>query len=164
MDSVVADPIEHLHVDGFHYDRRYVQPLTTSLSSALVALASRWGAPTPRACLVPGAGRQVVEVAAEEFDDLALAGLYPSVGAATGVENVLMILLMLTSGAFTPTSVLPDGVRRVFEFSPVRWFVDLTQPLWDAGTVTMRPLLLLTALLVAAALMGRLLFRWETAR
>lgn len=77
MDSVVADPIEHLHVDGFHYDRRYVQPLTTSLSSALVALASRWGAPTPRACLVPGAGRQVVEVAAEEFDDLQRVG-HPS--------------------------------------------------------------------------------------
>lgn len=94
----------------------------------------------------------------------ALAGLYPSVGAATGVGNVLMILLMLTSGAFTPTSVLPDGVRRVFEFSPVRWFVDLTQPLWDAGIVTMRPLLLLTALLVASALVGRLLFRWEPAR
>ncbi|WP_040160836.1 ABC transporter permease [Nigerium massiliense] len=94
----------------------------------------------------------------------ALAGLYPSVGAATGIGNVLMILLMLTSGAWTPIAVLPEGVRRVFAYSPVRWFVELVQPLWDGGATSARPLLLLAGLLVVSALVGRLLFRWEPTR
>lgn len=38
-----------------------------------------------------------------------LAAVYPSVGASVGIGNVLMILLMMTSGAFVPLAVLPEG-------------------------------------------------------
>lgn len=41
MDSVVADPIAHLPVDDFHYDRRYEPPLTGRRSRAVVALTGR---------------------------------------------------------------------------------------------------------------------------
>ncbi|HJE09878.1 MAG TPA: ABC transporter permease [Corynebacterium glutamicum] len=50
----------------------------------------------------------------------ALSTLYPSTEAATGLGNIMMILLMLTSGAFTPTSVMPEGIQQVIQYSPVR--------------------------------------------
>ncbi|MCE1178272.1 MAG: ABC transporter permease [Micrococcales bacterium] len=92
----------------------------------------------------------------------ALAGLYPSVGAATGIGNVLMIVLMISSGAFTPVSAMPDGVRRAIEFSPVRQFVNLVQGLWEGKALSTlgTPLIALLALLVVSAVVGRFLFRW----
>lgn len=50
----------------------------------------------------------------------ALSTLDPSTEAATGLGNIMMILLMLTSGAFTPTSVMPEGIQQVIQYSPVR--------------------------------------------
>lgn len=83
----------------------------------------------------------------------ALSRLYPSVGAATAIGNILMILLMITSGAFTPLAVLPEGVRRVMELSPVRQLVELMQGLWvgaPLGEVVV-PFLATTALLLVSA-------------
>ena len=54
----------------------------------------------------------------------ALAALYPSATAATGIGNVLMILLMLTSGAFTPLAAMPSAIQQIVKYSPVRWFVE----------------------------------------
>src|SRR5690625_5516156 len=48
-----------------------------------------------------------------------LAALYPSSGAATGIGNVLMLLLMLSSGAFIPLTTMPEGVQAIMNFSPV---------------------------------------------
>lgn len=96
----------------------------------------------------------------------ALSTLYPSTEAATGLGNIMMILLMLTSGAFTPTSVMPEGIQQVIQYSPVRWFVDATHQMWIGdplgGVVT--PVLFLGILLIVAGLIGSTRFRWETAR
>ncbi|WP_150462751.1 ABC transporter permease [Nesterenkonia ebinurensis] len=96
----------------------------------------------------------------------ALAAVYPSTSAATGMGNVLMILLMLTSGAFTPLAVLPEGIQRIIQYSPVRWFVEAAQHAWVGdpfGDVVM-PLLFLGVVLIVAALVGRWRFRWYPAR
>ncbi len=96
----------------------------------------------------------------------ALAGGYPSIGATMGIGNVLMIVLMISSGAFMPIERLSSGVQRVFNFSPVRWFVELVQHAWDGGALfdTMTPFLLLTGLFVVCSLTGHALFRWNVAR
>ena len=96
----------------------------------------------------------------------ALAALYPSIGAATAVGNIAMIILMLTTGAFTPISVMPEGVRRAIGFSPLRWFVELTQGLWDGAPLrsVALPFLLLCGLLAVSVVAGRLLFRWQPSR
>ncbi|AGF71431.1 ABC transporter permease [Corynebacterium halotolerans] len=93
----------------------------------------------------------------------ALSGLYPSSGAATGVGNVLMILLMLTSGAFVPLAVMPEGVRTVMEFSPVRYFVRLIEGLWLGGAWSelLVPAAVLVGMTVVFGLLGTLLFRWD---
>ncbi len=80
-----------------------------------------------------------------------------------GIGNVLTIVLMITSGAFIPMERLPSGVQQVFEFPPVRWFVELVQQAWDGGALfdSMTPLLPLTGLFVACSLIGHVLFRWD---
>lgn len=96
----------------------------------------------------------------------ALAALYPSTSAATGIGNALMILLMLTSGAFTPLAVMPEGVQQIIRYSPVRWFVDAAQQTWAGGSLreVITPLLLLLAVLLVATVVGHLWFRWDPAR
>lgn len=95
-----------------------------------------------------------------------LAALYPSVGAATGIGNILMILLMLTSGAFVPLAALPDGVRSVMSYSPIRHFVDLVQGLWQgqAWSTLWTPTLVLLGMTLVFGVLGAALFRWGPRR
>ncbi len=94
-----------------------------------------------------------------------LAGLYPSSGAATGIGNVLMILLILSSGAFVPLETMPDGVQAIMNFSPVRHFADLLQGLWhgEAWSALLLPTGIMVAMIVVFGILGSLLFRWERA-
>lgn len=96
----------------------------------------------------------------------ALAALYPSAAAATGIGNALMILLMLTSGAFTPLAVMPTSIQQIIQYSPVRWFVETAQHAWvgDPLSTMITPTLLLCVVLAIAALVGRWRFSWDPAR
>lgn len=90
-----------------------------------------------------------------------LSGLYPSTSAATGIGNVLMILLMLSSGAFVPLSILSEEVRTIFDFSPVRQFVKLINSLWagDSWSTQLVPTAVLAGMTVAFGALGTCLFR-----
>lgn len=96
----------------------------------------------------------------------ALAALYPSATAATGIGNVLMILLMLTSGAFTPLTAMPSAIQQIVKYSPVRWFVEAAQHAWDGDPLAamIMPVFLLCVVLAVAALVGRWRFQWEPVR
>ncbi len=90
-----------------------------------------------------------------------LAGLYPSTGAATGVGNVLLIILMMSSGAFVPLDVLSEGVRRVFDLSPTRQFVLLVDGLWagDPWSDQLVPTVVMVGMGVVFGILGAMLFR-----
>lgn len=94
-----------------------------------------------------------------------LAAIYPSAAAATGIGNGLMIVLMMTSGAFVPLAVLPEGVQRVMDFSPIRHLVVLMEGLWngrswsDYGLATA----VLLGMMIVFGALGARLFRWKTA-
>ncbi|MEX3517909.1 ABC transporter permease [Corynebacterium camporealensis] len=92
-----------------------------------------------------------------------LASIFPSVGAATGIGNVLMIVMMMTSGAFGPLSAMPQLMQDIIEFSPLRWFIRPTQELWYDGSLgdTWPQLIALIVLLVVCAVLGQKLFRWS---
>ncbi|MBM7460204.1 ABC-2 type transport system permease protein [Rhodococcus coprophilus] len=94
-----------------------------------------------------------------------LAAIYPSAAAATGIGNGLMILLMMTSGAFVPLAVLPEGVQRVTEFSPIRHLVDLMQGLWNGDPWSNYGLAtaVLVGMIVIFGTMGARLFKWNAA-
>ena len=95
-----------------------------------------------------------------------LAALYPSAGAATGIGNVMMILLMMTSGAFVPLAVLPEGVQKVMAFSPIHYFVELMRGLWngDSWGDHLGAVGVLVAMTVICGALGIRLFRWAPKR
>jgi ABC-2 type transport system permease protein len=95
-----------------------------------------------------------------------LSALYPSSGAATGIGNVLMIVLMLTSGAFVPLEAMPEGVRRAMDFSPISHFVELVRGLWSglSWSELVTPTLVLVGMAIVCSVLGALLFRWEPKR
>ena len=93
-----------------------------------------------------------------------LAAIYPSASAATGIGNGLMILLMITSGAFVPLAVLPEGVQRVMDFSPIRHLVDLMDGLWkgESWSDYMLATGVLVGMIVVFGALGARLFKWKT--
>jgi ABC-2 type transport system permease protein len=92
-----------------------------------------------------------------------LAAVYPTSGAATGIGNILMILLMMTSGAFVPVEVMPDSVQQVVQFSPVRQFVHLVRGLWfgDPWSQHLGSTAVLCAMVVVFGAFGTWKFRWR---
>ncbi|MBS4751588.1 ABC transporter permease [Nocardioides sp. zg-ZUI104] len=90
-----------------------------------------------------------------------LAALYPSVGAATGIGNGLMIVLMMTSGALIPTQVLPEGIRTVMKFSPVHHVVELVDASWHAEAWPLASVAFLVATAAIFGTLGAVLFRWD---
>ena len=91
-----------------------------------------------------------------------MAAVYPSAAAATGIGNGVMIVLMITSGAFIPMEALPSGVRHATQFSPLRHLVELMQGLWaghawsDYGVATA----VLLGMIVIFGALGARLFKW----
>ncbi|MDO5511721.1 ABC transporter permease [Corynebacterium sp.] len=86
----------------------------------------------------------------------ALGSLLPSVGAATGLGNMLMIVLMLTSGAFVPVALLDDTIQRIFHLSPSFHLADLVSRSWTGEPWAFTPVAVLLGMaltLGAAALL-----------
>lgn len=94
-----------------------------------------------------------------------LAAIYPSAAAATGIGNGLMIVLLMTSGAFVPLAVLPEGVQRIMNFSPIRHLVDLMQGLWNGHSWSAYGLAtaVLVGMVVVFGALGARLFKWKSA-
>ncbi|QGU02668.1 ABC-2 type transporter [Corynebacterium kalinowskii] len=90
-----------------------------------------------------------------------LASLYPSVAAATGIGNVLMIVLMLTSGAFIPKSVLPAGIEKVMNASPVFHLAELVRASWAGNSWPTISSMVVVGTLVVFGVLGTVLFRWN---
>lgn len=93
-----------------------------------------------------------------------LAAIYPSVTAAAGIGNGLMIVLMMTSGAFIPTEVLSENVLRMMKLSPVRHMTLLVDAAWSGGAWPWASMVVLVLLTIVFALLGIRLFRWGQRR
>lgn len=93
-----------------------------------------------------------------------LAALYPSVAAATGIGNALMILLMLTSGAFVPMTSLSDGVRAVMCCSPVYHLAELVRASWAGDPWPWVSVVVLVGCAMGFGALGSVLFRWDRAK
>lgn len=93
-----------------------------------------------------------------------LAALYPNPAAATGIGNGLMVILMMTSGAFIPTAVLSDGVQAAFKFSPVYHIAALVDASWSGSAWPWGSVVVLAGVVVVFSALGTLLFKWDRAR
>ncbi|EHR50599.1 ABC-type multidrug transport system, permease component [Saccharomonospora marina XMU15] len=137
------------------------------MTSMISALAVGWAVfgVTPSGNLVAVLAAAALGLVAFLALGYTLAGLYPSAGAATGIGNALMLVLMLSSGAFVPLATMPDGVQTVMNFSPVRHFANLIQGLWEGQPWSglLLPTGILLSMVIVFGALGSLLFRWERA-
>lgn len=88
-----------------------------------------------------------------------LGSILPSVGAATGIGNLLMIVLMLTSGAFVPVALLDDSIRRIFHLSPSFHLADLVSRSWVGEPWAWTPVAVLAGMAVILGAVALLLAR-----
>ncbi len=60
-----------------------------------------------------------------------LAAIMPSMGVVTPVGNILIIVLLMSSGATVPLAVLPAGVRAAADWSPLTQLVTALTGVWS---------------------------------
>lgn len=94
----------------------------------------------------------------------ALAVVLPSVAAATGIGNGLLILLIMTSGAMIPTEAMPEGVQAVMRWSPVYHVVELVHASWVGQAWPWGSVVVLLAIMVVFGAIGIGCFRWDRAK
>jgi ABC-2 type transport system permease protein len=93
----------------------------------------------------------------------ALAGLVSSARAVVLIGNVVLIPLMIFSGALVPLAVMPDTVRTISRFLPLTHLVALLRGLWfgKGWGDLFTEVVVLAGVLVVGALVVALTFRWE---
>jgi ABC-2 type transport system permease protein len=93
----------------------------------------------------------------------ALASIYPTQGVAMAVGNILLIVLLMMSGAMVPRAVFSATIQRISDFSPLTQFVTLLRGLWNGepwGSLWV-PVVVLGVMLVVCTGVATKLFRWE---
>jgi ABC-2 type transport system permease protein len=92
-----------------------------------------------------------------------LAGALPTVRSAWVVGMVLLYPMVLLSGAFSTTKILPAALQKVASFIPLTYVVNMLGGLW-AGDPWGKHLLdigVLAGMLVLGLLISAKTFRWE---
>ncbi|CAN5745253.1 ABC transporter permease [soil metagenome] len=91
-----------------------------------------------------------------------LAGLVPSARTAQIVGQVIFFPMFFLSGAAgIPREMFPDTLRRVSDFVPLTYVVNLIQDLWIKGSWNLTALVVLLGLLVVCVAVSARTFRWE---
>jgi ABC-2 type transport system permease protein len=90
-----------------------------------------------------------------------LAGLLASARTAQVVGQVVYFPMLFLSGAILPREMFPETIRRVSDFLPLTYVVDLVQNLWLRGTWDWTALIVLAGMLVVAVALSARTFRWE---
>src|SRR5665647_280328 len=82
---------------------------------------------------------------------------------AMAVGNILLIVLLMMSGAMVPRAVFSATIQRISDFSPLTQFVTLLRGLWNGepwGSLWV-PVVVLGVMLVVCTGVATKLFRWE---
>ncbi|MGB3634882.1 MAG: ABC transporter permease [Rubrobacteraceae bacterium] len=91
-----------------------------------------------------------------------LAGLMPSARTAQIVGQVLFFPMFFLSGAAgIPREMFPDTLRRISDFLPLTYVVELIQDLWIKGSWNLTALAVLLGLLILSVVISSRTFRWE---
>jgi ABC-2 type transport system permease protein len=91
-----------------------------------------------------------------------LAGLLSSARTAQIVGQVIFFPMFFLSGAAgIPPEIFPDALRRVSDFLPLTYVVELVQGLWIEGSWNLTAVMVLLGVLVASVVISAKTFRWE---
>ena len=92
-----------------------------------------------------------------------IAAIAPTARIANVVGLLVLYPMMFLSGVFIPPEVMPESVRRISQFLPLTYAVELLRGLWFGepwSDFLLATAVLLGVLVVCTALAARL-FRWE---
>jgi ABC-2 type transport system permease protein len=90
-----------------------------------------------------------------------LAGVLSSARTAQVVGQVVYFPMLFLSGAILPREMFPEAIRRVSDFLPLTYVVDLVQNLWLQDTWDRTALAVLAGMLIVAVAVSSRTFRWE---
>jgi len=90
-----------------------------------------------------------------------LAGLFSRVRTAQVMGQVIYFPMLFLSGALLPREMFPDFIKRISDFIPLTYVVELVQDLWIEGTWNLTALAVLLGLLVVSVAISARTFRWE---
>lgn len=92
-----------------------------------------------------------------------IASIAPTARVAQVVGMVLFFPLMFLSGAAMPVEFMPDGLRAVAEWLPLRHAVKLLQGFWfgEGWREHLIEIAILAGLTAVAGILAAHLFRWE---
>ncbi|HWQ45727.1 MAG TPA: ABC transporter permease [Longilinea sp.] len=93
----------------------------------------------------------------------ALASLYPNTRVAMVVGNVLVIPVVIFSGAMVPSEVMPAAMNTIAQFDPLTHAVTLIKGLWFAGAWGdhLLEVGVLGGIFVVCTLIVAFTFKWE---
>jgi ABC-2 type transport system permease protein len=90
-----------------------------------------------------------------------LGSVLPTTRAAQGVGLILIIVMMMLSGAGPPREVMTAVMRGVGDATPLRYVVVLLQDPWLGFGWNWTVFLIVMGIMIVASLLSLRLFRWE---
>ena len=92
-----------------------------------------------------------------------LAGIMPSARTAQIVGMVLLYPMLFLSGAGFPQELLPDAIRKIANFLPLTYVVNLLRGLWigEAWSAHLLDIGVLVGMLIVGVIISAKTFRWE---
>jgi ABC-2 type transport system permease protein len=93
----------------------------------------------------------------------ALASLYPNTRVAMVVGNVVVIPLVILSGAMVPSEVMPAAMNTIAQFDPLTHAVTFIKGLWFGGVWGdhLLEVGVLGGIFVVCTLIVAFTFKWE---
>ncbi|MFO7544312.1 MAG: ABC transporter permease [Trueperaceae bacterium] len=90
-----------------------------------------------------------------------VAAVARSAQAGAAISNVLFLTLMFFAGLWIPRDVMAPMLRTISDYSPLGAAVQALQSAWEGSFPGARPLLVLAAYTLLAAIGAIRTFRWE---
>jgi len=91
----------------------------------------------------------------------AMAGLLPTVRVTSAVGQIVFFPMLFLSGAALPLQTLPNSLRRISDFLPLTYVVELAQGLWIGEGWNWFAVAVLLGVLALSILVSAKTFRWE---
>jgi ABC-2 type transport system permease protein len=89
-----------------------------------------------------------------------LGAVMPSPRAAQGAGLMLFFVMLFLSGASVPMEVMSDTMKRIGDFLPLTYGVDLLQGAWSGGAWDWTAAIVLLGIAVVASFLSLRVYRW----
>jgi ABC-2 type transport system permease protein len=92
---------------------------------------------------------------------LLIAAVAPRAKAASGIGMLVYFPMLFFAGVWTPGPTMPDGARRISDFTPLGAASQAMQDAWTGSFPRALHLCVLAAYIAALTALATRLFRWE---